>query len=74
MTSPGTLYKKNVVNELSFLLVTHMTCFNIRFGCYRILNSGFSADQVLDRLGIQVLGPIFGPQDLQNLLWSEYKI
>jgi hypothetical protein len=47
---------KNVVNKLRFLLITHMTCFDIRFGCYGILKSGFSADQVLDRLGIQVLG------------------
>ncbi len=32
MTSPETLYTKNVVKELSFLLVTHTTCFDIRFG------------------------------------------
>jgi hypothetical protein len=52
MTSPDTLHMKNVVNELSFLLVIHMTCFNIRFGHYRILKSGFSAGQMMDRLGI----------------------
>jgi hypothetical protein len=31
------LYMKNVVNELSFLLVTHMTCFDIQFSHYGFL-------------------------------------
>jgi hypothetical protein len=53
---------KNVVNKVSFLLVTHMTCFDTRFGCYRFLKSGYSADPVLDRLGIQVFDQVFGPQ------------
>jgi hypothetical protein len=35
-----TSYMKNVTNELSFLLVTHTTCFSIWFGRYGILNSG----------------------------------
>jgi hypothetical protein len=63
MMSPETLYTKHVIHELSFLLVTHTTCFNIQFGCYRILMSGFSAGQILDRLAIPVLGQVFGPQD-----------
>jgi hypothetical protein len=63
MTSPETSYMKNVANKLSFLLVTHMTCFDIRFGRYGFLKSGFSARQILDILGIQVLGQVFGPQD-----------
>jgi hypothetical protein len=41
MTSSETLYMKNAINELRFLLVTHMTCFDIWFGRYRILKSGF---------------------------------
>jgi hypothetical protein len=45
MTSPETLYMKNVFNELRFLLVTHMTLFDIRFGRYGILKSGFIAGQ-----------------------------
>jgi hypothetical protein len=61
MATPETLYTKNVFNKLIFLLVTHMTCFDIRFGRYGFLNSGFRAGQILDRLGIQVLGQIFGP-------------
>jgi hypothetical protein len=40
-----------------------MTCFDIQFGHYGILMSGFSAGQVLERPGIQVLGQVFGPQD-----------
>jgi hypothetical protein len=52
MTSLETLYTKNVDNELRFLLVTHTTCFNIRFDRYEFLKSGFNTDQVLDRLVI----------------------
>jgi hypothetical protein len=63
MTSLETLYTKTVINEIVFLLVTHMTCFDIRFGRYRFLKSGFNTGQILDRLGIQVLGQVFGPPD-----------
>jgi hypothetical protein len=63
MTSQETSYTKNVSNKFSFLLVTHMTCFDIRFGVYGVLKSGFSAIQILDSLVIQVLGQVFGPQD-----------
>jgi hypothetical protein len=44
MTSPETLYMKNTVNELSFLLVTHTDYFNIRFGCYGFLKLGYGAE------------------------------
>jgi hypothetical protein len=54
---------KNVAKELSFLLVTHMTCFDIRFGRYSILKSGSSSGQILDRLRIQVLDQVFGLED-----------
>jgi hypothetical protein len=63
MTSLETLYNKNIFNELIFLLVTHTTCFDIGFGCYGFLKSGFSARQILNSLGIQVLGQGFRPQD-----------
>jgi hypothetical protein len=63
MTSPETLYMQNVTNDLSFLPVAHMTCFDMRFDRYGFLKSGFNTDQVLDRLVIQVLGPVFGLQD-----------
>jgi hypothetical protein len=63
MTSLETLYMKDVANKLSFLLVTHMTCFDMRFGRYGFLKSCFSARQILDNVGIQMLGLDFGPQD-----------
>jgi hypothetical protein len=63
MTSPKTLYTTDATNELSFLLVTYTTCFDIQFGRYGFLNSGFNARQILDSLGIQVLGKIFGAQE-----------
>jgi hypothetical protein len=69
---PETLYMKNSVNKLSFLLVTHMTCFDTWFGRYRFFKSGYSTDQILDRLNIHVLYQVFGPQELQNLLGFEY--
>jgi hypothetical protein len=63
MTSPKTSYMKYVTNELNFLLVTHMTCFDTRLGLCGFLKSGFSTRQILDNLGIQMLGQDFGPQD-----------
>jgi hypothetical protein len=50
MTFSETSYTKNVVNELSLLSVTHMTRFDIWFGHYGLLNSGYSAELILDRL------------------------
>jgi hypothetical protein len=50
MTSPETLHTKNAANELSFLLVTHMTNFDIWFGRYITLKSCFSSEHVMDRL------------------------
>jgi hypothetical protein len=50
MTSPETSHTKNVTNELSFLLVTHTTHFDIRFGRYGISKSCFSSEHVMDRL------------------------
>jgi hypothetical protein len=46
---------KNVINELSFLMVTHTTYFDIQFGRYGILKSDFSSGQILDSLGILCL-------------------
>jgi hypothetical protein len=63
-TSLETLHTKNVANELSFLLVTHVTHFDIRFGHYSILESFFSYEQVMDRLdcrcSVRFLGPKMG--------------
>jgi hypothetical protein len=49
---------KNVTNKLIFLLVTHTTRFDIRFGRYGILKSCFSYGQN----GLQVFGQVLGPQ------------
>jgi hypothetical protein len=55
---------KNVTNELSFLLVTHTTHFEIQFGRYGTLESCFCSGQVIDRLdcrcSVRFLGPKMG--------------
>jgi hypothetical protein len=61
MTLPETLYIKDVTNKPSFLLVTHMTSFDIQINRYEFLNSDFVAEQILDRLTIQAFDQIFGP-------------
>jgi hypothetical protein len=63
MTSPEISYTKDATNELSILLVTHMTCCDIRFGLYGFLKSGLSGRQILYSLGIQVLGQVFRAQE-----------
>jgi hypothetical protein len=73
MTSPETSYTKNVTNELSFLLVTHTTHFDIRFGCYSALKIYFSSVQVTDRLDCMRLVRFWGPQDGWDSLRSEYQ-
>jgi hypothetical protein len=50
MTAPETSHMKKVANELSFLQVTHMTRFGIRFSHYGILKSYSSSEHVMDRL------------------------
>jgi hypothetical protein len=50
MTSPEAPYKKNIANKLSFLMVTRMTGFDIRFGLHGFLKSGYGAELILDRL------------------------
>jgi hypothetical protein len=67
MTSPKTLYTKNVSNELSFLLITHMTCFDIWFGRYGILKSDYVTDHILNRLAIQVIDQVLGPEEARRL-------
>jgi hypothetical protein len=41
---------KDVANEPSFLLVTHMTSFDILLDRYKFLKLDFAAEQILDRL------------------------
>jgi hypothetical protein len=61
MTLPEILYIKDVTNKPSFLLVTHMTSFDIQINRYEFLNSDFVAEQILDILTIQAFDQIFGP-------------
>jgi hypothetical protein len=64
MIFPETLYTKNVTNELSFPLVTHLTHFDIWFGRYGIFKLGSSSNRFwTDWVYIQVLDPVFGSQD-----------
>jgi hypothetical protein len=63
MTSSETSDMKYVVNELNFLLVTHMTHFDIRFGRYGILNSCFSYGKGYGQIGLLVFGQVFRPQE-----------
>jgi hypothetical protein len=72
-TSPETLYTKKAVKELSFSLVTHIAYFNTRFGRYGFLNSAYNADQILDRLDIQVLGQVLKSQEARNLPGFEHR-
>jgi hypothetical protein len=60
VTSPETSYTKNVANKLILLLVTHMTCFDIRFVRYGILKSCFSSGQVMNRLDCRCLVRFLG--------------
>jgi hypothetical protein len=60
MTSPETSHTKNVANQLSLPLVTHMTHFDIRFGVYGILKYCFSSRHVTDRLDCSCLVRFLG--------------
>jgi hypothetical protein len=53
---------KYVTNELSFFLVTHITCLDIWFDPHEFFNSDFHTDKVVDNMDIQVLGQVFGSQ------------
>jgi hypothetical protein len=57
--------------ELSFPLVTRTTYFDTQFGRYRLLKSGYGAEQILDRLDIQVIYQVLRPQEAQNFLGFE---
>jgi hypothetical protein len=72
MTSLDTLHTKSAVNELSFLLATHMSYFNTGFGRYGLLKSGYGTDQILDRLDRQVIDQVFRALEVQILLGLEH--
>jgi hypothetical protein len=68
MTFPETLNTKVVYNELSFLLVTHMTYSDARFGSCGILKSGRGAENLLDRLCRPANDQVLRVEDAQNLM------
>jgi hypothetical protein len=70
MTSPEASYMKNVANEPNILLVTHMTCLDIQFGCCGIFMSGYISRHILDRLGHKCLIRFLGHRE-RNLLGFE---
>jgi hypothetical protein len=55
---PRSFNTTNSVNELSFPLVTHTAYSDARFDSYRVLKSGQSAEQILDRLGIHAIDQV----------------
>jgi hypothetical protein len=54
MTFPETFNTKVSINELGFLLISHMACSDARFDSYEILKSQQGAENFLDRLDIPV--------------------
>jgi hypothetical protein len=63
MTCLETLYTKDVANEISFLLITHMTYSDARFDSYRILKPGPGAEDFLDRLDIPMNDQVLRIED-----------
>jgi hypothetical protein len=72
MISPETLYMKNSVNECSFPLVIHTAYFDTWFGHYGLLKLGYGTDHILDRLVIQVIDQVLGPQEARRLSGLEH--
>jgi hypothetical protein len=73
MTFPETLNTKVADSELSFPLVIHMAFSDARFGRYGILNSGWGAENFLDRLCKPVNNQVLSAEDAQNLMRVVYK-
>jgi hypothetical protein len=63
MTSPETLNIKVAINELIFLLVTHMVYSDAQFDSYGILISGRGAENFLDRLDRSTNNQVLGAED-----------
>jgi hypothetical protein len=63
MISLETLYMKISVTKLSFPLVTHTAYFDTRFGHYGLLKLGYGAEQILDRLDMQVIDQVLRAEE-----------
>jgi hypothetical protein len=73
MTFPETLNTKVAINEVSFLLVTHMAYSDARFDSYGILKSGRGAENFLDRLCRPVNDQVLRAKDARNMTRVVYK-
>jgi hypothetical protein len=73
MTFPETLNTKVSDSKPSFLLVTHMTFSDARFGSYEILKLGRGAENFLDRLCRLVNNQVLRAEDAQNMMRVVYK-
>jgi hypothetical protein len=67
MTFPETLNNKVAVNEVSFLLVTHMSYSDARFDSYAILKSRRGAENFQDRLCRPANDQVLWAEDARNL-------
>jgi hypothetical protein len=63
MKSPETSNTKVVIDELRFLLVTHMTYFDGRFDSFEILKSEQGVENFLDRLDIPTNDQVVRAED-----------
>jgi hypothetical protein len=62
MTSLETQNMEIAINELSFLLVTHMIYSDARLDSYGILESGQGVEHFLDRLDISMYDQVLKEQ------------
>jgi hypothetical protein len=60
---PETLNIKVAINELIFLLITHMVYSDAQFDSYGILMSGRGAENFLDRLDRSTNNQVLGAED-----------
>jgi hypothetical protein len=73
MTFPETLNTKDSVNELSFWLVTHTAYSDAQFDSYRILNSGWGAENFMDTLGRPANDQVLGAEDARIMVRVVYE-
>jgi hypothetical protein len=73
MTFLETLNTKVAINEVRFLLVTHMAYSDARFDSYGIFNSGRGAENFLDRLFRPANDQVLRAEDARNLTRVVYK-
>jgi hypothetical protein len=73
MTFPETLNTKVADSKLRFPLVTHMAFSDAWFGSYRILKSGWGAENFLDRLCRLANDQVLRAEDAQNLMRAVFK-